>query len=76
MHANEDPLLYFAEEYTTETYRATYAERLYPLSIEGLTPDLNVKPPIHLNSEDGQRQSVLERDNTLVRSVDVAIVAN
>ena len=46
MHANEDPLLYFAEEYTTETYRATYAEPLYPLSIEGLTPDLNVKPPI------------------------------
>jgi hypothetical protein len=40
--------IYVFGAYTTETYRTTYSKQLMPISIQDLTPDLEVKPPIQV----------------------------
>jgi hypothetical protein len=47
-HAKEDPYIYVFGAYKTETYRTTYSKQLMPISIQDLTPDLEVKPPIQV----------------------------
>lgn len=56
-HAKEDPYIYVFGAYKSKMYRTTYSKQLMPISIQDLTPDLEVKPPIQVTARTAKNEA-------------------